>query len=95
VQVPYINLREEFGFPIDAAQRSQVIVVNNGERRVGVCVDHIIGEYQAVVKPLGKFYKQQDFISGASILGDGTIALVMDTNKVIELYTQNIHQETI
>ncbi|MES2678677.1 MAG: chemotaxis protein CheA [Bacteroidota bacterium] len=89
-QVPFINLREEFGHRMDAKQNSQIIVVNNGERKVGISIDQIIGEYQAVVKPLGKFYKQQDFISGASILGDGTIALVLDTNKMVELYTKNI-----
>jgi two-component system chemotaxis sensor kinase CheA len=92
-QVPFINLREEFGQEIESDSISQIIVVNNGERKVGLSVDNIIGEYQAVVKPLGKYYKQQDFISGASILGDGTISLVMDTNKIIELYTNNISQE--
>lgn len=91
-QVPFINTREEFGHYTDTSKTSQMIVVNNGERKVGISVDHIIGEYQAVVKPLGKYYKQQDFISGASILGDGTIALVMDTNKLIELYTKNINK---
>jgi two-component system chemotaxis sensor kinase CheA len=92
-QVPYINMREEFGQYVEVTGKSQVIVVNSAERKVGITIDHIIGEYQAVVKPLGKFYKNQDFISGASILGDGTIALVMDTNKIIELYTKNIYQE--
>lgn len=91
-QVPYINLREEFGYELPLVGSSQIIVVNNGDRTVGISIDHIIGEYQAVVKPLGKYYKKQDFISGASILGDGTIALVMDTNKIIELYTNNISE---
>jgi two-component system chemotaxis sensor kinase CheA len=87
-QVPYINMRDEFGHKFETGRKSAVIVVNNGERKVGISIDNIIGEYQAVVKPLGKFYTNQDFISGASILGDGTIALVMDTNKIIELHTQ-------
>jgi len=89
-QVPFIHLREEFGHNTMATSQSQMIVVNNGERKVGISVDTIIGEYQAVVKPLGKYYKEQDFVSGASILGDGTIALVLDTNKIIDLYTKNI-----
>jgi two-component system chemotaxis sensor kinase CheA len=46
----------------------------------------VIGEYQAVLKPLGKHYKKQEIISGATILGDGTIALVMDTNKAIKQF---------
>jgi two-component system chemotaxis sensor kinase CheA len=89
IQVPYIHLREEFGYNTEPESRSLMIVVNNGERKVAVSVDHIIGEYQAVVKPLGKYYKEQDFVSGASILGDGTIALVLDTNKIIDLYITN------
>jgi len=92
-QVPFIHMRDEFGESSDPALRSQLIVVNTGERKVGISVDHIVGEYQAVVKPLGKFYKKQDFVSGASILGDGTIALVLDAAKLIELYTNNLKTE--
>lgn len=92
-QVPFIHLRQEFGYSPMPGLQSQMIVVNNGERKVGISVDNIIGEYQAVVKPLGKYYKDQDFVSGASILGDGTIALVLDTNKLIDLYSKNIQTE--
>ena len=58
-------------------------MVQYGETRIGLSVDNIIGQYQAVLKPLGKLYKNQQTISGATILGDGTVALVMDTNKLI------------
>jgi two-component system chemotaxis sensor kinase CheA len=92
-QTPFINTRAEFGSTVETKGQSQLIVVNNGERKVGLSVDYIIGEYQAVVKPLGKHYKNQDFISGASILGDGTIALVLDSNKIIELHTKKIKME--
>jgi two-component system chemotaxis sensor kinase CheA len=54
------------------------------ERVTGVIVDDIIGEYQTVVKPLGRFLKKQEYISGASILGDGTIALVVDSSRLIQ-----------
>lgn len=93
-QIPFINLREEFDHDVHAIVKSQLIVVNNGERKVGVCVDQIVGEYQAVIKPIGKYYRKQDFVSGATILGDGTIALVLDTNKIIEQFTQNFQLET-
>ncbi|MCE3226850.1 MAG: chemotaxis protein CheA [Bacteroidetes bacterium] len=92
-QVPYINLREEFGYTVQGSGETLLIAVNNGDRVVGITVDMIIGEYQAVIKPLGRHHKKQDFVSGASILGDGTIALVLDTNKVIDLYTNNIKRE--
>jgi two-component system, chemotaxis family, sensor kinase CheA len=92
-QIPFINLRKEFGYETDISLKSQMIVVNNGERKVGICIDLIVGEYQAVIKPIGKYYRKQDFVSGATILGDGTIALVLDTNKIIEQFTQNFQLE--
>lgn len=92
-QIPFINLREVFGHTCEPDSISQLIVVSNGEDKVGVSVDFIVGEYQAVIKPLGKYYKNQDFVSGATILGDGTIALVLDTRKIVQLYTKNIKME--
>ena len=93
-QIPFINIHKEFGYDeISDDESSQIIVVSDSDRRVGISVDCIIGEYQAVVKPIGKYYRNQDFISGATILGDGSIALVMDTHKIIDLYTEHAKVE--
>jgi two-component system chemotaxis sensor kinase CheA len=93
-QVPFINIRQEFGYKnVSDSEKSQIIVVSDGDKKVGISVDYIVGEYQAVVKPIGKYYKNQDFISGATILGDGSIALVMDTHKIIDLYTEHVKLE--
>jgi two-component system chemotaxis sensor kinase CheA len=93
-QIPFINIHKEFGYDeISDAESSQIIVVSDSDRRVGISVDCIIGEYQAVVKPIGKYYRNQDFISWATILGDGSIALVMDTHKIIDLYTEHSKTE--
>ncbi len=51
---------------------------------VGLIVDRIVGEHQAVLKSLGKYFANQEYISGGSILGDGSIALVLDVNKLIK-----------
>jgi len=85
-QVSFFYLREEFALSEFETIYEQVIVVNYEDKRVGLAVDTVIGEYQAVLKPLGKHYKKQEIISGATILGDGTIALVMDTNKAIKQF---------
>lgn len=92
-QIPFINLKELFGYSFNPNAISQLIVVSNSEDNIGLSVDYIVGEYQAVIKPLGKYYKNQDFVSGATILGDGTIALVLDTHKIVQLYTKNIKIE--
>ncbi len=95
-QVPFINLREEFGNPpIDEDGFSQIIVVSDGDYSVGLSVDFIKGEYQAVVKPIGAYYRKQDFVSGATILGDGSIALVLDTLKIIDKYVENTKIEKV
>jgi len=89
-QVPFLNLRDEFeAGDENASDIVRVIVVHNEESKIGICVDSIVGNYQAVLKPVGKYYRDQEFVSGATILGDGTIALVLDTNKIIELKVIN------
>lgn len=95
-QVPFFHLRNEFLLPENSSEYEEVIVVRYEDKRVGIAVDSVIGEYQAVLKPLGKHYKRQEIISGATILGDGTIALVLDTNKAIKQFAnQTIIKEEI
>lgn len=86
-QVPYYNLREEFSVPGKPLDTEQLVTVKYEDKRIGLVVDNVIGEYQAVLKPLGKLYINHDIISGATILGDGTIALVLDTNKIIHEFS--------
>ena len=83
-QIPFINLRDEFKVDNEAPELLQIVVINNDGERVGLVVDNVIGEYQAVLKPLGALYKGQDAISGATILGDGNIALIIDTNQIVK-----------
>lgn len=85
-KVPFFYLRKEFNMSQNNDATEQLVVIKYEEKRVGLAVDAIIGEYQAVLKPLGKLYKKQDHISGATILGDGTIALVMDVHKMINQF---------
>lgn len=84
-QYPYIDLRKVFKVS-DAEDREQLqmIMVKAEDRLTGLLVDAVIGEYQTVVKPLGRYLKKQEIISGASIMGDGTIALVIDTTRLLQ-----------
>ncbi len=84
--IPFIYLRNEFGFTTHCPALEQVIVIEYGDVRIGLAVDKVVGEYQAVLKSLGTMYKRQDIISGATILGDGTVALVVDPNKIINQF---------
>lgn len=60
-----------------------VVMVKYKDSRVGLIIDKVHGEHQAVLKSLGKYFSQQEYLSGGSVLGDGSIALVLDTNKLI------------
>lgn len=88
-QIPYINLRQLFNYDEYDGLHSTLIVARHEDRRVVFEVDNIIDEYQAVIKPLGRTYKNQDFASGATILGNGTVALVLDVNRLVARLSDN------
>ena len=96
-QIPYIDLRATFKIKdeLEEGVSKQIVVVNNGKTKVALICDHIVGEYQAVIKPLGVYFKNQDHISGSTILGDGTIALVFDTNRLIKKYVAKQEDTTL
>lgn len=81
--IPVINLSDEFDIPFLSKNYFEVILVKYHENIVGLIVDQIIGKFQAVLKSLGELYRNQEFVSGASILGNGEVALMLDTNKLI------------
>jgi len=87
-QLPFFSLREQFGTKGESPLREEVVVVKYENRKVGLVIDKVTGEYQTVLKPLGKHYKSQEYISGGTILGDGTVALVLDTNKIISKFSK-------
>jgi two-component system chemotaxis sensor kinase CheA len=86
--VPYIPLREQFMINGTAPAIEQIVIVGEEGRRVGFAVDVVVGEHQTVLKSLGKFYKDVEGISGATILGDGTVALILDLPKLIRAVEQ-------
>jgi two-component system, chemotaxis family, sensor kinase CheA len=81
--VPYIRLRDEFGINGSVPAIEQIVVTGVNGSRIGFVVDKVIGEHQTVIKNLGRFYKDVESISGATILGDGSIALIVDVVKAM------------
>ncbi|MCD8491391.1 MAG: chemotaxis protein CheW, partial [Geovibrio sp.] len=80
--VPYIKLRELFGIRGDVPEIQQIVVTEIDGRRVGFVTDAVIGDHQTVIKSLGKIFKEVHGVSGASILGDGSVALIIDAVKI-------------
>lgn len=82
--VPYIPLREVFSLGGNNPAIEQVVVTEIGERRIGFVVDKVVGQHQTVIKNLGKFLRHVEGVSGATIMGDGTVALILDINKLTQ-----------
>jgi len=80
--VPYIRLRESFEINGSRPGIEQIVITEIERNRVGFVVDSVIGEHQTVIKSLGKVYRDINGISGATILGDGTVALIMDVARL-------------
>ena len=83
--VPYIILREHFSIAGEPPAIQQIVVVEDEQqehRRVGFLVDEVIGKHQTVIKSLGKVYQNIEGLSGATILGDGTVALILDVSAL-------------
>jgi two-component system chemotaxis sensor kinase CheA len=76
--VPYMRLREWFAVEGEPPPIEQIAIVTAGELRFGFAVDHVVGQHQTVIKALGNLYQNVEGISGATILGDGTVALIVD-----------------
>ena len=82
--IPYIRLREHFDITTDRPEREQIMIAETEDGRCGFVVDEVLGDHQTVIKNLGRFYRHVQFISGATILGDGTVALILDPDRVIQ-----------
>ncbi|HQN19069.1 MAG TPA: chemotaxis protein CheA, partial [Syntrophobacteraceae bacterium] len=81
--VPYVRLREHFLIDGDAPPMEQMVITEVDGGIIGLVVDKVIGEHQTVIKNLGRVFRNVEGISGATILGDGTLALIMDMPKLV------------
>ena len=78
--LPCRRLRQQFQLVAEPAAREYVVVVQRGEKRLGLVVDALLGESQTVLKPLGRLFRGLPGIAGSAILGSGHVALVLDPN---------------
>jgi len=85
--LPLIRLRRVFdknGVEQEDAGKLFVVVVNLAGQQVGLVVDYLVGEQEIVIKSLGKYIGEVQGISGATILGDGNVALIVDVSNLIK-----------
>lgn len=82
--VPYIRLREQLAVSGEPPVIEQIVITGMDGSRVGFVVDCVVGELQTVIKSLGRVYKDVNGVSGSTILGDGTVALILDVPKLVK-----------
>ncbi len=82
--IPIIRLRDVLGLPEEEDKDMMMgVIVKKGEKQVGFIVDSLIGQQEIVIKSLGKYLSGIDIIAGATILGNGEVALILDVNSLI------------
>ncbi|WP_312957824.1 chemotaxis protein CheA [Stutzerimonas nitrititolerans] len=93
--LPFIRLRDYFDLDGLAGRRENLVVVNYGGHKAGLIVDALLGEYQTVIKPLGRLFANLSGISGSTILGSGEVALILDVpalvQRAVEHETRLVH----
>ncbi len=83
--VPFLRLRDVFATGTPADPHQKIVVVATGNDRVGLVVDQIIGNHQTVIKSMSPLHRHVGSFTGATILGDGSVALILDIAQLVAL----------
>jgi len=92
--VPFVRLRDWFEVPGAAPAREQIVITETDEQRIGLVVDHVVGGQQTVIKPLGRLFRDVRGLAGATILGDGTVALILDVVQLLQHVERDVAGHT-
>jgi len=82
--LPFIRLRDLFGMGGQPPRRENVVVVQCANNKAGLVVDRLVGEFQTVIKPLGRLFSHVTGVSGSTILGNGEVALILDVQGLVQ-----------
>lgn len=81
--IPVVRLHEQFSIEPEMNSHAHMVIVSIGQKKSAFMVDSLIGQEDIVIKSLGKLFNDIDVFTGAAILGDGSIALILDINTII------------
>ncbi|WP_439364473.1 chemotaxis protein CheA [Bradyrhizobium sp. DASA03005] len=93
--VPFLRLRELMAASGAPDRHQKTIIISTGETRVGLVADQIIGNHQTVIKSLSKLHSDVTIFSGATILGDGTAALILDVAQLVAMAQSKVEKQHI
>jgi two-component system chemotaxis sensor kinase CheA len=93
--LPYVRLREVFGTPKERPARENVVVVHRDGGYAGIAVETLLGECQAIIKPLNRIFRDVPGVSGSTILDNGRVALILDISTLLrEVVAQQAEVQT-
>jgi two-component system chemotaxis sensor kinase CheA len=81
--LPYVRLREVFGKPDRRPERENIVVVHRDGGYAGIAVETLLGECQAIIKPLNRIFRDVPGVSGSTILDNGRVALILDVSTLL------------
>jgi two-component system chemotaxis sensor kinase CheA len=95
--IPLIRLLRVFDLPrsVEASEKAFVVIIKTGLRHVGLVVDTLIGEQEVVIKPLADYLRKNSGFSGATILGDGRVSLILDVYELVNLVSDKLTRKEI
>jgi two-component system chemotaxis sensor kinase CheA len=90
--IPIVWLHEQFKIPQKTNKKSQtqLVIVGSAEKRIALAVDELLGNQEVVIKSLGTYIGKVDCISGATILGDGRVALILEIPTIVHKLSSNL-----
>jgi two-component system chemotaxis sensor kinase CheA len=91
--IPCIRLRDLFGIPGERPAIEQVAIISTAGECTGFVVDEVLGGRQTVIKSLGRMYRDAEGFSGATILGNGDVALIIDVPKIVQVAERAAQQQ--
>lgn len=81
--IPFINMNELFGEPEEKGSRRNLVIVHAGSLQAGLVVDDLLGRMHSVIKPLGELFEETKGLSGFAVMGDGSVAMILDTGTLL------------
>ena len=91
--VPYVRLRDAFEINGTELDVEKIVIAKHGDDRVGLVVDRVLGNHQTVIQSLGTFYRNIELVSGATIMGDGRVALILDLTGLVRMADEHRNRE--
>lgn len=82
--LPFMRLRDFFRERDGEPEKPKVVVVEHSRKKIGLVVDELVGEFQTVIKPMGKIFSRLQWLSGSTILGTGEVAYILDIPKLVK-----------